>query len=167
MYHSGRWRPQVVSAFIGSLDSCSCCYYLIPFHTICCSQSWQHSICWHLSLQCSTILFHHVHLVPFGISLWYQWSVVSSSIIDSLYVIFRHVLVRSRSDDPLCIFQSFILVYLVDLHVLDMQTCFSFSEHGYAHLRWCFFLISFCGLAGWILVKYSSVFGRFPFHVLA
>ena len=98
----------------------------MPFHLICCSQLRRHSICWHLSLQCSTILIHHVHSVPFRISLWYQWSVVSSSIIDSLYVIFRHVLIRSWSDDPLCILQSFILVYLVDPLVLDMRTYFTF-----------------------------------------
>ena len=90
-----------------------------------------------------------------------------SASLTVLYVIFRHVLVRSWSDDPLCIFQSFILVYLVDPLVLDMRTCFDFSEHGYARLRRCFFLIFFCGLAGWILVKYSSAFGRFPFHVLS
>ena len=90
-----------------------------------------------------------------------------SASLTVLYVIFRHVLVRSWLDDPLCIFQSFILVYLVDPLVLDTRTCFAFFEHGYARLRWCFFLISFCGLSGWILVKYSLVFGRFPFHVLA
>ena len=44
---------------------------------------------------------------------------------------------------------------------------FAFSEHGYARLKRCFFLIFFCGLAGWLPVKYSSAFGRFPFHLLA
>ena len=38
----------------------------MPFHLICCSQLRRHSICWHLSLQCSTILIHHVQSVPFG-----------------------------------------------------------------------------------------------------
>jgi len=74
---------------------------------------------------------------------WYLlWSVFdtsdlvhSSALLTFLYVIFRHVLVRSWSDDPLCIFQSFILVYLVDPLVLDMRTCCTFSEHGYAYLR--------------------------------
>ena len=115
----------------------------MPLHFICCSQSWRHSICWHLSLQCSTILFHHVQLVPFGISLWYQWSVASFRIIDSFICDIQTCTYSLWSDYPLCIFQSFILVYLVDPLVLDMQTWFTFSEHGYARLRQCFFLISF------------------------
>jgi len=108
-------------------------------------------------------------------SIWYLlWSifdisdpVYSSASLTFLYVIFRHVLVRSWLDDPLCIFQFFILVYLVDPLVLDMWTWFTFSKHGYARLRQCFFLISFCGLAGWTLVKSFSVFGRFLFHEIA
>ena len=90
-----------------------------------------------------------------------------SASLTFLYVIFKHIPVRSWLDDPLCIFQSFILVYLVGPLVLDMRTFCTFSEHGYACLRQCFFLISFCGLAGWTLVKSFSVFDRFPFHVLA
>ena len=35
-------------------------------------------------------------------------------------------------------FQFLILVYTVDLLVLDMRTCFTFSQHGYAHLRQLF-----------------------------
>ena len=46
-------------------------------------------------------------------------------------------------------FQLFILVYIVDPLMLDMQTCFTFSEHGYAHLRQLFLsYLLFDGLAG-------------------
>ena len=117
-------------------------------------------------LRCSIILFHHVHLVLLGSVFDISDQLHPSTSLTFLYVIFIHVLVRSWSDDPLCIIQSSRLVYLVDLLVLDMRTCFTFSKHGYARLRQCFFLISFCGLAWWTLVKSFSVFDRFLFHVL-
>ena len=55
----------------------------------------------------------------------------------------------------------------MDPLVLDMRTCFTFFEHGYARLRRCFFLTSFRWLgrlnSGEVLLSFSA---DFPFLVL-
>ena len=71
-----------------------------------------------------------------------------SASLTVLYVIFRQVLAPYDQMIHYVSSSHFILVYLVDPLVLDMWTCFTFLEHGYARLRQCFFLISFGGLAG-------------------
>ena len=66
-------------------------------------------------LQCSIILFHHVHLVLLGSIFDISDQLdPSASLTVFLYVIFRDVPFRSRSDDPLCTSSSFILVYILD-----------------------------------------------------
>ena len=90
-------------------------------------------------LWCSIILFHHVHLVLLG-SVFYISDQLHplASLIVFLYVIFRHVLFSIRIRWPIMYFQFFILVYIVDPLLLDMHAWFTFSEHGYAHIRQLF-----------------------------
>ena len=117
----------------------------------------------------STILIHHVQSVPF----WDQ------SLILVIRCIFQHhwqfICDIQTCTCSIMIRWSIMYFPVIYTCILSGSACtwyadmlyFSFSEHGYAHLRRCFFLIFFCGLAGWLPVKYSSASGRFPFHLLA
>ena len=95
-------------------------------------------------LRCSIILFHLVHLVLLGSVFDISDQLhLSASLIIFLYVIFKHVLFQSRSDDPLCTFSSlYLYTYWIHLYLIYKHALISMSM-GMPTLDNIFFLIPF------------------------
>ena len=102
----------------------------MPFHLICCSPLRRHSICWHLSLQCSTILIHHVQSIPFLGSVF--------DISDPLYLPASLTVYMWYSDMYLFDYDQMIIMYFPVIYtcILSGSACTWYADMLYFLWAW-------------------------------